>query len=176
MLWVPAAAFKFAHDFRIKYDGRLTENLIEHLLYELNKIWCQREKRISSQIKSDYNSEAEILRRKIANTPSLELNHLQAEIKRLKNDLKNAYRDNQFLHANRQDLNPAGFQYIKVTVRDLGCFGDGQRIRYKQDAVGEAEQVLQRGVRGLPKGAERGLQGQHLPGRRRQNFEYDIAN
>merc|ERR1711974_93177 len=30
MLWVPAKAFKFAHEFRIKYNGQLTDTLIEH--------------------------------------------------------------------------------------------------------------------------------------------------
>lgn len=130
MLWVPAEAYKFAHEFRMKYDGRLTENLIEHLLYELNKVWCQREKRISAQIKSSYNSEAEVLRRKIANTPSLELKHMQSEIKRLKNDLKNSYKDNQSMHANRECLNPLGFNYIKVLYINAGCIEHGQRIQY----------------------------------------------
>lgn len=56
---MPQAAYKFAHEFRLKYDGRLTETLIEHLLYELNKIWNQREKRMTTLVKSNYNNEAE---------------------------------------------------------------------------------------------------------------------
>ena len=39
LLWVPQEAFKFAHEFRVKYNGQLTDTLIEHLLFELNKIW-----------------------------------------------------------------------------------------------------------------------------------------
>lgn len=59
VLWVPQEAYKFAHEFRLKYDGRLTDSLIEHLLYELNKIWNQREKRMTALVKSNYNNEAE---------------------------------------------------------------------------------------------------------------------
>lgn len=35
LLWVPEEAFKFAHDFRLKYNGELTEVLIEDLLFEV---------------------------------------------------------------------------------------------------------------------------------------------
>lgn len=57
-LWVPQEAYKFAHEFRLKFDGKLTESLIEHLLFELNKIWNDREKRIIGGIKSKYSNEA----------------------------------------------------------------------------------------------------------------------
>jgi hypothetical protein len=57
-LWVPEEAFKFAHNFRLQYDGRLTDTLIEQLLFELNKIWNQREKRIIGNIKAKYSNEA----------------------------------------------------------------------------------------------------------------------
>lgn len=39
MLWCPEEAWKFAHDFRLKYKGEMTEKIIERLLFELNKIW-----------------------------------------------------------------------------------------------------------------------------------------
>lgn len=42
-LWCPEDAWKFAHDFRLNYDGELTETLIEKLLYEFSKIWSKRE-------------------------------------------------------------------------------------------------------------------------------------
>lgn len=59
ILWVPQEAYRFAHEFRLKYDGRLTETLIEHLLYELNRVWNQREKKMTAVVKSGYNNEAE---------------------------------------------------------------------------------------------------------------------
>lgn len=43
LLWVPEEAYKFAHEFRLKYSGELTDTLIEKLLFELNKIWSRRE-------------------------------------------------------------------------------------------------------------------------------------
>jgi hypothetical protein len=117
VLWVPQEAYKFAHQFRQKYDGRMTEGLVEHLLYELNKIWNQREKRLLATVKSSYNNETEYLRRKIAHTPTAELTHLQSEIKRLRADLKNAYKDNRDLHVHRAEMNPPGMQYIKGAMK-----------------------------------------------------------
>lgn len=43
MLWCPEEAWKFAQEFRIRYQGELTDILIERLLFELNKIWSRRE-------------------------------------------------------------------------------------------------------------------------------------
>lgn len=57
-LWIPQEAYKFAHKFRLEYNGELTETLIEQLLFELNKIWNQREKRIIGSIKAKYSNEA----------------------------------------------------------------------------------------------------------------------
>ena len=144
VLWAPQEAYRFAHEFRLKYDGRLTESLIEHLLFELNKIWAQRERRLLMNVKSSYNGEAEYLRRKIAYTPSLELNTLQAEVKRLRKDLKNAYKDNRDLHVHRPEANPPGMQYIKGALKMANEFGcnknkvDKQNKYYKE--VAEAYQ------------------------------------
>ena len=35
LLWVPEQAFKFAHNFKLKYNGELTDILIEDLLFEV---------------------------------------------------------------------------------------------------------------------------------------------
>ena len=35
LYWAPLDAFKCAHDFKIKYDGKLTDELIESLLFEV---------------------------------------------------------------------------------------------------------------------------------------------
>ena len=40
--WIPTDAFKYANDFRIKYQGNFTEEIIESLLFELNKIWKEK--------------------------------------------------------------------------------------------------------------------------------------
>ena len=42
LLWTPAASYKILLDMKIKYDS-LTEDCIEQLLFELNKIWLGRE-------------------------------------------------------------------------------------------------------------------------------------
>jgi len=33
--WVPADSYKFANDFRIKYQGQFTEEILETLLFEV---------------------------------------------------------------------------------------------------------------------------------------------
>jgi hypothetical protein len=35
-MWVPAEAFQFAREFRFKYGGELTDELIEYLLFEVS--------------------------------------------------------------------------------------------------------------------------------------------
>lgn len=34
-MWVPLEAFQFAHDFRMQFQGELTEELTDNLLYEV---------------------------------------------------------------------------------------------------------------------------------------------
>jgi hypothetical protein len=119
VLWVPSEAFKFAHEFRIKYDGQLTDTLIEHLLFELNKIWSTREQRLLDGQKKKYSSAAETLRRKsnqITHGP-LELVNAQKEIQRLKGCLKNAYKENRDAHADRLKRNPEGVKQIQEAMK-----------------------------------------------------------
>lgn len=130
---MPQAAYKFAHEFRIKYEGKVTDSLIEHLLYELNKVWYNREKKLIAHVKSVYNSEAEQLRRQIAHTPSLELTLLQSEIKRLKQDLKNAAKDHRDWHAQRKQMNPTGMNYIRGAMKMANDFSTNKRGLEKQN-------------------------------------------
>lgn len=41
--WVPQEAFKIAHNYWEKYGTALTETLINKMLWELNKVWRERE-------------------------------------------------------------------------------------------------------------------------------------
>lgn len=117
MLWVPSEAFKFAHEFRVRYNGQLTDTLIEHLLFELNKIWSKREDRVLGSVKGKYSSEAEFLRRKMANSPTLDLHQARTEIDRLKKELKNAYKENRNLHVDRDKRNPQGVKQIQEALK-----------------------------------------------------------
>jgi len=63
MLWCPEEAWKFASTFRLKYEGEMTDILIERLLFELNKIWSRREKKLIQQVKSNCTHEISALRR-----------------------------------------------------------------------------------------------------------------
>jgi len=112
---VPSEAFKFAHEFRIKYNGQLTDTLIEHLLFELNKAFSRREDKRVSEIKARYSKEAELLRRKLAMTPSLDYNQALLEIKRLKEQLKEAYKTNLPVHYSKSD--PKVVKNIKTALK-----------------------------------------------------------
>ena len=35
MMWVPLEAFQFAHDFRLRFKGELTDDLVDNLLHEV---------------------------------------------------------------------------------------------------------------------------------------------
>lgn len=63
LLWVPEESYKFAQSFRLKYDGELTDTLIENLLFELNKIWSRREQRLLQRVKGSAAHETAGLRR-----------------------------------------------------------------------------------------------------------------
>ncbi len=54
--WIPTDAFKYANDFRIKYQGNFTEEIIESLLFELNKIWKEKHEKSITKLKSKYEN------------------------------------------------------------------------------------------------------------------------
>ena len=115
VLWVPSETFKFAHEFRIKYNGQLTDTLIEHLLFELNKVFSKREDKRVSEIKARYSKEAELLRRKLASTPSMDLNQALLEIKRQRLQLKEAYKTSLPIHYSKDD--PKVLKNIKTALK-----------------------------------------------------------
>lgn len=39
--WVPLEAFQFAHDFRFKFQGELTDQLIDDLLFEVSEVYVK---------------------------------------------------------------------------------------------------------------------------------------
>jgi hypothetical protein len=88
MLWAPEEAWKFAHEFRLKYQGEMTDTLIEHLMFELNKIWSRREKVLTSKIRSNCAHEAAALKRQLAFNPQYDEHQAKTTIARLKAQLK----------------------------------------------------------------------------------------
>ena len=81
LYWAPIDAFKFAHDFKIKYDGKLTDELIESLLFEvaiilniiilimntisqLNKIWANKEDKAIQRLKELHTKDIAHLKRR----------------------------------------------------------------------------------------------------------------
>ena len=88
--WIPEEAYKVAHDFRNKCAANVSKALMNTLLHDLNKIWRAREKKQISRIKSSATREVMHLRRINANSkPYQEVTH-EEEIRRRKNELKDA--------------------------------------------------------------------------------------
>jgi len=91
--WVPADAFKFAYDFKNKYNIEMSELLINDLLSSLNKIWRDREQKQISRLKTKYQSEIMGLRRKMMMRSPFDEFQSNKTISRLKKDLKNVKDD-----------------------------------------------------------------------------------
>lgn len=88
--WIPEEAYKAAHDFRNKCAANVSKALMNTLLQDLNRIWRAREKKQISRIKTEANREVQYLRRELAfKKPYDQVLH-ENDIKRLKNELKDA--------------------------------------------------------------------------------------
>lgn len=64
--WVPENVYTFAKEFVKERKGDLTQAELELLLYDLNKMWREREKRIINTLNSQKGKEVDKLKRKIA--------------------------------------------------------------------------------------------------------------
>jgi len=116
-LWTPHDAFRFAQEFRKKYNGELTDALLEKLLFELNRIWSRREQQRISRVKAACAHEVMKLKRKLSQ--GVPFNEVQAKqtIHRLRNDLKTSYKENRQAYAERADRNPPGMHYVNETLK-----------------------------------------------------------
>ena len=117
MLWAPEEAWNFAHQFRLKFQGEMTDTLIENLIFELNKIWSRREARIVQQVKANKGHEIEQLKRQLAFNPKYDEHQARTTIQRLKQQLKQAYKENRELFAERQSRNPPGTKFVQETLK-----------------------------------------------------------
>ena len=100
-LWIPEEAYKFAQEFRLKYKGELTDILFDKLLFELNRIWSKREQQQINRVKSQYAIEVKALSRQIKHHPSYDEVQAKETINRLKEQLKNAYKEHREMHNER---------------------------------------------------------------------------
>jgi len=116
-MWTPHDAFRFAQEFRKKYDGELTDALLEKLLFELNRIWSRREQKRIQRVEAKCAHEIMKLKRKLGQ--SVPFNEVQAKqtINRLKNELKTSYKENRKAFAERTEMNPPGTHYINETMK-----------------------------------------------------------
>ena len=88
--WIPEDAFKVAHEFRNKCAGQVSASLMNQFLKDLNKIWKAREQKQIARIKSECNREVQFLRRQVQFKKPYDKVIQQAEVRRLKGDIKSA--------------------------------------------------------------------------------------
>ena len=94
--WVPAEAWRVAHDFLAKHGSSgFHQTHVDRLMDALNAAWRQREKRVLTQVKEKCAQEMQKLRRKVVNAPeydqvqsSSQVNHLKSDLEKARADLK----------------------------------------------------------------------------------------
>jgi len=116
-VWMPRDAFKFAAEFRRKYNGELTDELLEKLLHELNRLWARREQQRVQRVQTQCAHEIMKLKRKLSQHPTF--NEVQAKqtINRLKSELKTSYKENKKAFDERVEVNPPGIHYVNETLK-----------------------------------------------------------
>ena len=100
-LWIPEEAYKFAQEFRLKYKGELTDILFDKLLLELNRIWSKREQQQINRVRSQYAIEVQKLNRQMKHHPSYDEVQAKETINKLKEQLKNAYKEHRQMYNER---------------------------------------------------------------------------
>ena len=62
------------------------------------------------------------------------MHNLKTQNKRLKKDLKNAYRDNRDLHAGRPQRNPKGTEFIREAMKDAHKANNKKKFLEKKNS------------------------------------------
>lgn len=118
--WIPEDAYKIAHDFRNKCASTVSKAMMNQMLTDLNKVWRQREDKQIQRIKSQMTREIETLRRSLAQKKPY-AQHLQdQEVKRLKQELKDAnqaLRENVAVIKQERDGPNTGLQLVDTAVK-----------------------------------------------------------
>ena len=88
--WIPEEAYRLAHDFRNKCASSVSQSLMNQLLMDLNRVWRQREKKQLQSHKNEALREIQFLRRQLSFRQPYEKVVAEADIKRLKKEVKEA--------------------------------------------------------------------------------------
>ncbi len=84
--WVPSEAYKLAQELRA---APLTNELIDKLLANLNRIWRDREKKQIDRVKAKYSTELSDLKRQLVMRAPFDEIQANKHIARLRSDLRN---------------------------------------------------------------------------------------
>lgn len=90
---IPTDTLTLALDLRAKYGTELTPNLISRLLYELNKVWRGREKKVITRVQSNCSREIHDLKRRQQMKEPLDDVMVKRKIARLEEDLKRSRKE-----------------------------------------------------------------------------------
>mmetsp|Transcript_11347 Transcript_11347/g.1765 ORF Transcript_11347/g.1765 Transcript_11347/m.1765 type:complete len:80 (+) Transcript_11347:9-248(+) len=70
-----------------------------------------------NRVKANCAHEAASLRRQLAYNPKYDEHQAKATIARLKKQLKDSYKENRDIHADRYAKNPPGIKWVSETVK-----------------------------------------------------------
>lgn len=86
--WVPSDAFTLANEFRHEHAPNVNAQVFADLLLRLNAVWRQREQRRVARLKERFREERVRLSRRHKQTVPYELVAQEAEVERLKRELR----------------------------------------------------------------------------------------
>jgi len=116
--WVPADSYKFANDFRIKYQGQFTEEILEILLFELNKIWKDKHDKSIAKLKEKQQTKLYTLKQQYNNSNVQSNSVNQKIISRLRDQVSRTSKDlDNFKKKNFDEIDFVSAT-VKATAKD----------------------------------------------------------
>ena len=118
--WIPEDAYKVAHDFRNKCASNISKAMMNTLLTDLDKIWRAREKKQLNRLQNQMTREMESLRRALSQKKPYTQALQDQEVKRLKQELKDAQRglrENVAVIKQESDGPNAGLKLVDTAVK-----------------------------------------------------------
>jgi chromosome segregation ATPase len=109
--WVPSKAYSLTHQL-MKDSGRVTSELLDHLLSELNLIWREREHKQIARYKAAFTYELAAMKRQLTMQRPYDGVQSHKEISRLKRELNDTKQRLKTATSTTKAV-PAEFQHVK---------------------------------------------------------------
>jgi len=118
--WVPIEAFRLGQSFRMLNNGPLTDEIINKLLTDLNRIWRERERKQIDRIKTKLTSENADLKRQLAMRVPFDEVQANKHIARLKADIRTIQKDTKSSKTIPTTIFPPKLEVVDETLKMAG--------------------------------------------------------